>query len=90
HNGKLVHQQSLAELNAEERLIRVHFRRRPEKWPDMPGLEVLPSDAAETRMTHRGQLAPLLEWLGEQPVADLRIEPLGLAGVYARYHGAEA
>ena len=28
--GKLVHLQSIAELNAEERLIRVHFRRPPE------------------------------------------------------------
>jgi ABC-2 type transport system ATP-binding protein len=87
--GKLVHQQSLAELNAEERLIRVRFRHRPEKWPEIDGLEVLPADGPETRMTHRGPLAPLLEWLGDQTVADLRIEPLGLGGVYARYHGAD-
>src|SRR5947209_11423576 len=33
-SGKLVHLQSLTELNAEERLIRVRFRRRPEKWPE--------------------------------------------------------
>jgi ABC-2 type transport system ATP-binding protein len=88
--GKLVHLQSIAELNAEERLIRVHFRRPPEKWPELPGLEVLDREDSEARLTHRGPLAPLLEWLGDQQVADLRIEPLGLAGVYARYHGAES
>ena len=58
-------------------------------WPELPGTEVLHREGAEARLTHRGPLAPLLEWLGDQPVADLRVEPLGLAGVYARYHGAD-
>ena len=48
------------------------------------------TDGREARLTHRGPLPPLLDWLGRQPVADLRIEPLGLAAVYPRYHGAEA
>jgi ABC-2 type transport system ATP-binding protein len=88
--GKLVHLQSIAELNAEEKLVEVHFRERPEAWPDLPGLEVVRAHGAEARLTHRGPLHPLLEWLGRQPVTDLRVEPLGLAGVYARYHGADA
>ncbi|HEY1378917.1 MAG TPA: ABC transporter ATP-binding protein [Gemmataceae bacterium] len=88
--GKLVHLQSIADLNAEERLIQVRFRSPPGPWPDLPGLEPLTVTDTDARLTHRGPLAPLLDWLGQQPVADLRIEPLGLAGVYARYHGAEA
>jgi hypothetical protein len=28
----------------------------------------------------------LLEWLARQDVQDLRIEPLGLAGIYHQYH----
>jgi ABC-2 type transport system ATP-binding protein len=89
-NGKLVHLQSIAELNAEERLVHVHFRQPPAEWPDLPGLEVLQRSGTEARLTHCGPLVPLLDWLGGQPVTDLRIEPLGLAGVYARYHGADA
>jgi ABC-2 type transport system ATP-binding protein len=88
--GKLVHMQSIAELNAEERLVDVHFRRPPERWPELAGLDVLQKSNSEARLAHRGPLAPLLEWLGDQPVADLRIEPLGLKGVYARYHGTDA
>jgi ABC-2 type transport system ATP-binding protein len=88
--GKLVHLQSVAELNAEESLIRVHFRAPPGPWPDLPGVEILQKTDSEVRLTHRGPLGPLLDWLGRQPIADLRVEPLGLAGVYARYHGAEA
>jgi hypothetical protein len=32
----------------------------------------------------------LLEWLGEQDVTALRIEPLGLAGIYSQFHGVDA
>jgi ABC-2 type transport system ATP-binding protein len=88
--GKLVHLQSIAELNAEERLVRVHFRQSAVQLPRLPGLEVLDRSDEQIRFSHRGPLAPLLEWLGDQPVADLQIEPLGLAAVYARYHGGEA
>jgi hypothetical protein len=28
----------------------------------------------------------LLAWLARQPVTDLKIEPLGLAGIYQRFH----
>src|SRR4051794_6464208 len=88
--GRLAHLQSIAELNAEERLVQVHFREPPASWPTMSGLEVLHRDGKEARLTHRGPLTPLLDWLGRQSVADLRVEPLGLAGVYARYHGVDA
>ncbi len=87
--GKLVHLQSVAELNAEETLIHVHFRRPPDLWPELPGLEVLQKTGKAVRLTHRGPLGPVLDWLGRQPISDLRVEPLGLAGVYARYHGAD-
>jgi ABC-2 type transport system ATP-binding protein len=90
HAGKLAHLQSIAELNAEERLVRVHFRQGNVTVPSLPGLEVLQRSDGEARFSHRGPLAPLLEWLGHQPVADLQIEPLGLAAVYARYHGGES
>ena len=88
--GKLVHLQSVAELNAEETLIHVHFRRPPETWPDLPGMDVVQQTDQRARLTQRGPLGPLLEWLGRQSIADLRVEPLGLGGVYARYHGADA
>jgi ABC-2 type transport system ATP-binding protein len=88
--GRLVHLQPIAELNAEERRIVVRFLRPPDAWPDLPGLEAPVKVSTEALLIQRGPLGPLLEWLAHQPVADLRVEPLGLAGVYARYHGAEA
>ena len=41
-------------------------------------------------LEYAGPLAPLLAWLARQEVVDLRVEPLGLAPIYHRYHGAEA
>jgi ABC-2 type transport system ATP-binding protein len=87
--GKLVHEQTIAELQKAS-LIRVRFARVPTAWPDLPGLLAERAPAAESVVTHRGAAGPLLEWLGEQDVAALRMEPLGLAGVYSQYHGADA
>jgi ABC-2 type transport system ATP-binding protein len=36
----------------------------------------------------RGELAPLLGWQAEQPLAQLQIEPIGLRSVYERHHPA--
>ena len=46
-------------------------------------------DAAEgVTILARGELAPLLGWLAEQPLAKLQIEPIGLRSVYERHHPA--
>ena len=41
-------------------------------------------------VTLRGPLGPLLDWLARHEIADLHIETIGLAGIYGRYHGADA
>jgi ABC-2 type transport system ATP-binding protein len=41
----------------------------------------------ELTLTYSGPLPPLVEWLGRQALADLRLEPLGLSAIYRRYHG---
>jgi ABC-2 type transport system ATP-binding protein len=86
--GRLVHEQAIAELRAEQR-VRVRFQRPPEAWPDLPGLEKPAERDSQATLIHRGPVGPLLDWLARQPVVELRVEPVGLAGVYARYHGAE-
>lgn len=87
--GRLVHLQTMADLEAG-RLVRVRFGRPPEALPSLPGLVHVHVGDLQARLEYRGPLPPLLDWLGRQEVADLRMEPLGLAPVYHRYHGAEA
>jgi ABC-2 type transport system ATP-binding protein len=87
--GRLVHLQKMSELNASARLVRVHFARPPESLPELPGLESHQLRDHYLTLEYQGTLTPLLDWLSQQAIVDLRIEPLGLGPVYHRYHGAE-
>jgi hypothetical protein len=40
----------------------------------------------EIDFEYTGPLPELLRWLSELPVADLKIEPMGLANIYRQYH----
>lgn len=86
--GRLVHLQKMGELD-QARAVRARFARPPEQLPDLPGLRKRDGHNGELTLEYRGPLTPLLEWLARQPVEDLRVEPLGLAPIYHRYHGAE-
>jgi ABC-2 type transport system ATP-binding protein len=46
-----------------------------------------PSDGEIVILT-RGELAPLLGWLAQQPLAQLEIEPVGLRTIYEKHHPA--
>ena len=87
--GRLVHLQNMADLR-EGRLVRARLDGpwRPDGLPH--GLTVREHDKDRLTLEYRGPLPPLLTWLAGQPLADLRLEPLGLAAVYHRFHGADA
>jgi ABC-2 type transport system ATP-binding protein len=89
--GRLVHLQELAALR-DGRLVHVRFRdggvRRGE-IPGLDGLRVLNKKADALVLESSGPLAPLLEWLASQPLEELRIGPLGLRGIYQRFHGRD-
>ena len=92
--GRLVHEQSIADIRRGHRIrarlegefpgipagfsdhVRVVEERR-----DAAGTDRLVLEAAEA-------LAPLLGWLATLPLAEVEIEPIGLAAVYDRFHRA--
>ena len=89
-SGQLVHMQVLAELRAQHRIL---------AWLNGP-LPELPRDLSSTDFSvtqegdlatieSAGELAPLLGWLAQLPLRDIRIEPVGLRAVYDRFHRAE-
>jgi ABC-2 type transport system ATP-binding protein len=86
--GRLVHVQDMAELR-EARRIRVRLGRLPGPLPDLPGLELHHQEGSELTLQYAGPLPVLLEWLARQDLLDLRVEPLGLAKIYQRFHPAE-
>jgi ABC-2 type transport system ATP-binding protein len=86
--GRLVHLQPMSEL-AGGRRIRVRFGDSRAPAPSLPGLTLIAQHDGEAAFEYSGPLQPLLQSLAQWPIEDLRIEPLGLAAIYRRYHGAE-
>jgi ABC-2 type transport system ATP-binding protein len=87
--GRLVHLQMLAELR-EVKLIRVFFRENVPAIPELRGVRAARRHENELLFEYAGALADLFGWLAGQAVSDVKIEPLGLAGIYHRYHGPKA
>src|SRR5262249_4102314 len=84
--GRLVHMQAMRDMQA--RRVQVRFTREPDKWPETFGPHPAPGPNGHGAFDHSGEIHPLLEWLGRQAVDDVRIEPVGLAPVYHKYHGS--
>ncbi|HZT79060.1 MAG TPA: ABC transporter ATP-binding protein, partial [Gemmataceae bacterium] len=87
--GRLVHLQEMSELR-EARRVEARLNRPAEALPDLPGLQKRVVEDGRLTLEYAGPLSPLLEWLARQPVTDLNVQPLGLSGIYHRYHGPEA
>jgi ABC-2 type transport system ATP-binding protein len=91
--GRLVHVQKLSALR-EIRRIQATFDEAtagPLTLPDLPGVRQGAIDGRQQfTCEYEGPLPPLLGWLAERRVQDLRIEPLGLGRIYRQFHGSEA
>jgi ABC-2 type transport system ATP-binding protein len=95
--GRLVHVQTMTELR---RASLIHARFVDASWAkdetqpldgffDLPGLSLCGRDRDRLILEYAGETPPLLDWLSRHRIADLRIEPAGLGGIYHRYHGVQ-
>ena len=88
--GQLVHTQAMTELNQQHRIrARLTGAWQPPPTALLEGLVIQREGNALTIETSQA-LSPLLGWLATLPLADLRIEPLGLRAIYDRFHGGAA
>jgi ABC-2 type transport system ATP-binding protein len=88
-DGKLVHVQKMSELR-DCTSVHVRFSRPLVAVPDWKGLRLVDKGPDYLKLELTGPLQPLLDWLARQSVVGMRIEPLGLSGIYHKYHGSEA
>jgi ABC-2 type transport system ATP-binding protein len=70
-------------------LIHARFAQPPNGQPMPTGLQEREQNGNEVTWEYTGPLPPVLDWLSRQPLEDLRVQPLGLAPIYHRYHGAQ-
>ena len=89
--GRLVHEQPLEQLRRRHR-IRARligaFTGVPERLAEQVRLTA--TDADRIVLEASESLAPLLGWLATLPVAEMQVEPVGLAAVYERFHRGPA
>lgn len=83
--GQLVHWQNMRELR-EGRRIRMRVEARIVDLTLPANANLVQTCDGELDFEYTGTLSNLLNWLSGLPVTDLRIEPIGLANIYQRYH----
>jgi ABC-2 type transport system ATP-binding protein len=84
--GRLVHVQEVDQLRQIKR-IRASFPANLTALPDFPGIRSAARHEKDWTFEYAGPLKELLSWLAGLGVLDLKMEPLGLAGIYQKYHG---
>ncbi len=86
--GQLVHQQVLAELKEQHRILITRNGALPPLPQTMEtGTTWQELDAHRVQIDTPQPLTNLLAWLAAAPIADVQIQPLGLRAVYDRFHG---
>lgn len=90
-SGRLVHTQLMAELRQQHRIV-ADLRGPLPEIPESirPQLAVVHRSDHQAILETGGELPPLLHWLASLPLADMRIEPLGLRTIYDRFHAEQA
>ncbi len=87
--GRLVDSVRVAEVRRQHR-IRAELTGPMTALPAQlaASVDISASAAGDMLLLTRGDLAPLLGWLAEQPLVRLEIEPVGLRAVYELHHPA--
>jgi ABC-2 type transport system ATP-binding protein len=87
--GRLVDSVRVAEVRRQHRIRAELTGPLTPAPPELAAsFDVSQEVSGEVLIMTRGELAPLLGWLSQQPLARLQIEPVGLRTVYDRHHPA--
>jgi len=91
-NGRVVHDQPMAEVRRGHRIrARLTGAMPPAPGPEQRiGQVVIAQSNGSATIDVPGDLAAALAWLATLPLADMRVEPIGLQAVYEQYHAAGA
>lgn len=88
--GRLAHVQNMSQLRRQHRIR----ARLTAELPPVPAglagsLSVARGPDGSLTIDTPNELAPLLGWLATLPLADLRIEPIGLRALYDQFHAVD-
>ena len=85
--GELVHTQVMSDLRRRHRIHAIVRGAFPETPPEFDHqLQIRSRGDGRVTIETPGELSPLLGWLSTLPLDEVRIEPVGLRGVYDEFH----
>jgi ABC-2 type transport system ATP-binding protein len=88
--GRLVHVQTIAELRRQHRIRARLTAAMPAPPDELAAGLLISANNGDVTIETPGELSPLLGWLATLPLAEVRIEPIGLRAVYDRWHPVDA
>lgn len=89
--GQLVHTQVIHDLRRQHRIRARLTGALPAPPGELSaGVSIATDDEGSLTIETPGELGPLLGWLATVPMAEVRIEPIGLQAVYERFHNGAA
>jgi ABC-2 type transport system ATP-binding protein len=94
--GRLVHTQVMTDLRSRHRIVGRTLRPLTDLPPELAsGVDVVPVNGAtdddeQVVIEVRDDLLPVLRWLSENALSDIRVEPIGLKSVYTKFHAEAA
>ena len=85
--GHIAHEQSIATLRRSHRIYAQLTGPLPSIPENLAGsISIVKKSAGDVVMESTDSLTRVLDWLSGLPLSELKIEPVGLAAVYDRYH----
>ena len=88
-SGKLVHLASLDDLSQVHRIVATTSGQLPPQPADLATrVKQISSEQGELVLEVTGELAPVMRWLADAGLEQIRIEPMRLQSVYERFHAA--
>jgi ABC-2 type transport system ATP-binding protein len=88
--GQVVHTQLMSHLRKQHRIVALFDGSTPAIPPELADqLHIVRHEGSEVVFQTPGELGPILKWLATLPLADVRIEPVGLRTIYDRYHAEQ-
>lgn len=88
--GRLMHVEDMHARRTSLRKILAKFvDEPPDQFPPELGLSIRSRDGQVLLLEHRGEVRPLLNWLGARDVVDIAIGTEDLHTLYDQYHGPD-
>jgi ABC-2 type transport system ATP-binding protein len=88
--GRLMHVEDMHARRSLRMVLLRYEGEPPDLFPEALKLSVRERKKSTVLLEHRGEIPPLMTWIGTQPVVDAAVGTEDLRSLYDRYHGPYA